>query len=616
MKIAFVLWLALPFFAQMAFAQTAFAQTSEEITVTATRTETRLADTPASVVVLGRNDVEHAATIDDALRQVPGFTLFRRTGSRTANPTSQGVSLRGLGASGASRAVVLDDGVPLNDPFGGWVYWGRVPRLSLQRVEVLRGGASDLYGSGAMSGVVQFVRRHETNALDLDLSGGTQGTGTASLYAAWPNLRVAVDWLTTDGYVLVPSDQRGAVDRQAGGQHSLIDVTAIQGPFFLRASRYAESRNNGTPLQTNDTFLRQLSAGLDQNALSVRVYASHQDYRQIFSAIAADRATERLTVDQRVPSRSVGGSAQWSMPIGNRHALLLGGEWRDVHGTSDELQYAFNGKVTHVENGGVQQIGGAFLEDIIAATDRLGITAALRVDSWRDHETATSPRLSMIYRASNDLSLTASAYRAFRAPTLNELYRGFRVGNVQTLANASLTPEHLEAVEAGARWRWLRATLFSMTIDDTISNVTLSSTPSLITRQRQNAASSRSRGAELEGEWRLPRDMRLSAGYLLTDTDVHGKRIPQVARHQATLQWMVSSFGVETRWASRQFDDDLNQFPLRPYIVTDVFARYGRFTVSAENIFNRRVEAGATPVITLGQTRAIRVGWRFGALGF
>src|ERR1043165_9192142 len=153
-------------------------QSSDSITVTATRTETRLADTPSSVVVLNREAINAspATTIDDALREVPGFTLFRRSGSRSANPTSQGVSLRGIGASGASRAIVLDDGVPLNDPFGGWVYWGRLPRASLDRVEVLRGGASDLYGSAAMGGVVQFLRRRDGVAVDL--SAGSERTGT------------------------------------------------------------------------------------------------------------------------------------------------------------------------------------------------------------------------------------------------------------------------------------------------------------------------------------------------------------------------------------------------------------------------------------------------------
>src|SRR5215208_4682662 len=136
----------------MILAALILAQLTETITVTATRTETRVADTPASVVVLSREAVEASAapTLDDALRQVAGFTLFRRTGSRVANPTAQGVTLRGVGASGASRALVLDDGVPLNDPFGGWIYWGRLPRIAMDRAEILRGGASDLYGSSAM----------------------------------------------------------------------------------------------------------------------------------------------------------------------------------------------------------------------------------------------------------------------------------------------------------------------------------------------------------------------------------------------------------------------------------------------------------------------------------
>src|SRR6266542_4891835 len=139
-----------------------------QVTVTATRTDTRLEETAASIVVLGQKELETTAalTLDDSLRQVPGFSLFRRGGSRTANPTTQGVSLRGLGASGASRAVVLADGIPLNDPFGGWVYWDRLPRVSITEVEVLRGSASHLYGSGALGGVVNLVTKsRETNSL-------------------------------------------------------------------------------------------------------------------------------------------------------------------------------------------------------------------------------------------------------------------------------------------------------------------------------------------------------------------------------------------------------------------------------------------------------------------
>src|SRR5688572_2240511 len=308
----------------MMLAALVLAQLSETITVTATRTETRVADTPASVVVLSREAVEASAapTLDDALRQVAGFTLFRRTGSRVANPTSQGVTLRGVGASGASRALVLDDGVPLNDPFGGWVYWGRVPRTALDRVEVLRGGASDLYGSSAMGGVIQFVRR-KSSGIDVDLSAGSHETGTASLFAAGDWWSVAADFLTTAGYVLVRPEDRGAVDVEADVRHTAVDATIRGGGAFLRASHYSESRHNGTSLQVNDTTLRHLAIGGDAavfgGALALRAYGTDQDYYQTFSAIAPDRNSERLTVEQRVPSHGLGGSAQFTRAFGDRH---------------------------------------------------------------------------------------------------------------------------------------------------------------------------------------------------------------------------------------------------------------------------------------------------------
>ena len=585
-------------------------RTQDSITVTATRTKTRLADTPASVIVLDRAAILNAPAPDDALRQVPGFALFRRTNSRAANPTSQGVSLRGVGASGASRALVLDDGIPLNDAFGGWIYWGRVPRAALDRVEVLRGGASDLYGSAAMGGVVQFLRRQ--SGVAVDVSAGSERTQTASLFAAhdlgaWRG-KVAADVLRTDGYVLVAPEQRGAADTNADARHAAVDAT-IERLFgddaraFVRGAHYAESRDNGTPLQINDTNFRQLALGADAGPLLLRLYGSEQRYHQTFSAVAADRNSERLTVDQRVPSRARGGSLQFARGIGDRHALVAGVEERNVAAT--DIEGATRTK-------GAQRTTAAFVEDSVVVAPSLTVTGAMRLDRWRDEE-AWSPRLSAIWRASDRIALTAAAYRAFRAPTLNELLRNFRVGNVITLANGALGPERLSAVEAGVRIASFRATLFSMTTDDTISNVTLSTTPSLITRQRQNQGSSRSRGLELDADRRLGRDWRLSAGWLFADAALStGRRTPQVPRNTATLQatWR-DSLGVQARWSSRQFDDDLNQFPLRGYAAIDLFASRGIVYAAVENVTNARIEAGATPVVTLGQPRALRAGLRW-----
>ena len=246
-------------------------------------------------------------------------------------------------------------------------------------------------------------------------------------------------------------------------------------------------------------------------------------------------------------------------------------------------------------------------------------TAGLRADWWRDAE--WSPRLSMLWRANPALAFSASAYKSFRAPTLNELHRGFRVGNINTLPNPDLTAENLTGYEVGARLRNARLTLFSMTVDDTIANVTISQTPELITRQRQNLGSTRSRGIELDGEWSIGRDWRASASWLYVDArvregELRGLRVPQVPRHQATAQMSWRRVGAQLRWSAMQFDDDRNELPLDAYFVADLFASHplGRgieLTFAAENVLDRDVEVSATPVITLGQPRAFRLGLHY-----
>ncbi len=591
-----------------------------------------LGDTAEDVNVVSRTAVQNSAApaVDDALRQVPGFTLFRRTDSRAANPTSQGVSLRGIGASGASRALVLDDGIPLNDPFGGWVYWGRVPEAALERVEVLRGGVSDLYGSSAMGGVIDFVRRDRTSIgagdVQLDASRGSQGMRTTSLFAAVPHVSVAADLFDTDGYILTQPSQRGAVDVAATSRHTSLDATVRKDAAFLRAMAYDETRGNGTPLTVNDTHLRQLAAGIDASSLALRGYVLEQRYHQTFSSIAIGRASERLTVDQRVPSRSSGGSLDWRRTFGST-LVHLGGDVRDVEGTSHERT------ATALTTAGGHQRSTALRAMLLWQRDRLTITGGGRYDGWRNFDAeqsgaplpsrrdrAWSPRVTALYELAPRRSLSASAYSCFRAPSLNELYRGFRVGNVVTQPNAQLGPERLTGFEVGARDRDLRVTFFAMRIADTIANVTLATTPALITRRRQNFGSSRSRGAEVEWS-HVTCATTLTAGYLFADATLSsGARTPQVPRHQATLQLAQRSggmtFGLQSRWSSRQFDDDLNQFPLRSAFATDLFAsrnvvRNLDVIAAVENLFNARVEASATPVITLAQPRAVRVGMRY-----
>jgi outer membrane receptor protein involved in Fe transport len=652
------------------------APLSEAVTVTATRTETRLNDVAGSLVVLSSRDVETtaAATLDDALRQVPGFTLFRRTGSRAANPTTQGVSLRGVGASGASRALVLVDGIPLNDPFGGWVYWGRVPRESVERIEVLRGGASSLYGSSALGGVVNVITRNtEDKAFSLSASYGNEATGEASLFAAGRkgglSAKVAAEVFSTRGYTLVDEEERGRVDVPAGVHRTAIDLTierAIRerGRVFLRGSLFGEARTNGTPLQINRTHARELSAGLDWQArragsFTFRAYGGTQVYDQTFSAISADRSSEALTRLQRSPSQSKGITLQWSRSFGTHQTLVAGLDAQEVRGASDEIAYAAARPTSLANAGGRQRNLGLFLEDLVNANARLLFKIGGRVDTWRNtdsfqstraltltgtsstnvfparDETAFSPQGSVLYRVTEHVSLNASLYRAFRAPTLNELYRSFRVGDALTLANENLRAERLTGGEAGAQFGGfdrrltVHTTVFWTEVTRPVANVTLSVTPTLITRQRQNLGRTRSRGLELEADAQLSNTWSLSGGYLFVDAGVLefpanitlvGKRLPQVARHQLTFQARYSNPSIFTlafqgRASGTQFDDDQNLFPLEPYFTLDAFLsrrlnRNLEAFAAAENLFNQRYTVGRTPIRTVGPPLLFRLGFR------
>ncbi|MEJ2008739.1 MAG: TonB-dependent receptor [Acidobacteriota bacterium] len=658
------------------------AAVAQQVTVTATRTPTLLSQTTADVRVLTQREVAATAalTLDGTLSQVPGFTLFRRTGSRTANPTTQGVSLRGVGASGASRALVLVNDIPLNDPFGGWVYWDRVPREAVSRMEVVRGGASDLYGSHAMGGVINIITRKPTHSqFSLDTSYGNENTPDASFWSAlqYGPWRMALDGeaFNTDGYIMVDKQYRGTVDTRAGSEHEVGDATlertiSNRGRAFVEASYFRETRANGTPLQTNSTHIRQLAVGANwvsarAGLFSFRGYGGPQVFDQTFSAVAPARNSESLVRSQRVPAQQLGVEFQWTRPAGKKQTLVAGFDGQEVRGSSNELGF-FNGQMTSALGaGGRQRTIGIFGEDVIRLARRWQVTAAVRFDGWRNYDalstlkplasagpttvinfpertqSAFSPRLGILYRLTSNLSLVASAYRAFRAPTLNELYRGFRVGDVVTQANSQLRAERLTGTEAGAEFSAFhrrlsgRGTFFWSDITDPIANVTLSVEPNLITRQRQNLGRTRSRGIDLDATLHLTRTFELTSGYEFADATVLsfpvnpalvGLEIPQVPRNTFTFQalysnpsaanrWRRVTLGLQGRFVGNQYDDDLNQLPLGKFFTLDAFLsrRVWRDTevyIAVENIFDERYTVERTPVPELGPPILFRVGFR------
>jgi outer membrane receptor protein involved in Fe transport len=629
----------------------------EAVNVTSSRTDIPKTDPSVTMTVFPAAELLTSAplALDDALKAVPGFTLFRRTSSRVSNPTAQGVTLRGLGGTGASRSLVLADGVPLNDAFGGWVYWDKLPQVAIDRVEVLRGSGSDLYGADAVGGVVQILTwRPSRSAGRALVEGGNLGTGRVSLFAgdrhgAW-SYNAGGEWFAIDGYIPVALDQdagiapRGPIDSKLGSTHrsgvAAIDHQGANGwRFSTRGSVFTDNRRNGTPAVVNDTASRQgageAAGGAAGGLLSARAFGGTQGYDQTFSAVSADRTAEDLNRLQHVPTRTAGAAVTWRRAAG-RHTVLVGVESKFINGETQETQLSLGRVVATSTAGGTQRVVSTFVQDTFLAGERLTLVFGAHGDRWHTESKNSSynktlgsfnPRASLAFRLGAGLALRGSMYRGFRAPTLNELYRGFRAGNTQTNPNEALAPERLTGYDAGflaTRGRVsVRVTGYWNVLDDVITNITVSATSQLITKVRANADKMRTSGAEVEADIRLSRSWvaGFSSGIgdarFTGESSLRGNRVPQVPAHNLAVttrysrdRWTASA---HFRVTGAQFEDDLNVFRLGPATVLDAFVsrRVGGGVstfVAIENVFDNEYDVGRTPILTTGMPRAARAG--------
>ena len=547
----------------------------ESVTVTPSRTEQRLGDIPASVNVIDKETIRRSPAVvaDDVLRLAPTFSLFRRTSSLSAHPTAQGVSLRGIGPSGVSRSLVLIDGVPFNDPFGGWVYWTRVALESVERIELIDGASSSVWGNYALGGVINVVSaRPRPRTFEMRTQAGTRDTWKLDFFGSdvWGRAGVSLEgsFFDTGGFPQVIAAERGLVDTKAQVEYRNVGVKIDYSPAdrvstFVRGGYFREERDNakmttipvgnaGVP-EANDTLWKSASAGVraslpDQSDLQATLFLDWERFTSNFMAVppaTPARSIGRMTLLQQVPTTGIGGIATWTKALSTRHLLSAGTDFRRVEGESQErVLDAATGTsaVTRRETGGAQLSSGTFVQGQFWPVEALSVTVSGRVDHWRNFEahhnetsvatglpTAThrgdlpdrddtvfSPRLAALYHVTDRVTAWGSIGTGFRAPTLNELYRQFSVGALVTLANDQLGPERLVGGEVGlnvapAENMTVRTTWFDNRMKNPISNVTIG----VNRAQRQNLGRTRIRGFQTDVEYRFGRDWRAGAAYVL-----------------------------------------------------------------------------------------------------
>lgn len=603
--------------------------------------ETPQSDVPEPIIVTGRGladapsvpaystrEIDRDALlssgsgrIEDALGTVAGFQQFRRSDSRSANPSAQGATLRALGGNASSRAQVLLDGVPMADPFFGYIPFSALAPERLASARVTRGGGSGPFGAGALAGTIELTSADAATLGALSGQALVNDRGESELAATLARelgagfATVSGRWDRGRGFFTTPPDQRVPASARAAyeswsvqlrGVAPLTDTIELQARGLAYDDRRTlRFRGADSTSEGQDASLRLVGRGPWQFDLVGYVQARN------FSNVVISSTRFVPTLDQRnTPSTGLGGKIEVRPPTGPDNVLRLGLDYRRSSGElfEDAISTA-NGAVTARRRaGGVNTDLGLFAENDLTL-GAVTLTGGVRADRYtvregffRESNAAgvvvaddrfagragwdLSLRGGVLVRAGAGLSLRAAAYSALRLPTLNELYRPFVVFPVTTQANAALDNERLEGFEAGIDYAPgdnlnLSLTAFDNRVNDAIANVTVG--PNL--RKRQNIDAIRARGVEGAARVALG-PVRFDGSLAWTDAEARGSgaaaaldglRPAQTPRIIATgtfsvrpaAGWLLSA---TLRHVGAQFEDDLETDLLPAATTVDAFA--------------------------------------------
>ncbi|QUM71085.1 TonB-dependent receptor [Sphingopyxis granuli] len=639
-------------------------------------------DGAQGVAVLRDLDPGLGSRIENRLRDEAGIVQFRRSDGRTAHPTSQGVTLRGLGGNASSRALVTLDGVPQADPFGAWVAWSAYDAIRLGGIVVARGGGSGADGPGALAGTIGLYSEM-ADGIEASFAHGSRDGWDATL-SAGARLgagQVAIDgrYSRGDGFVPVTAGQRGAVDRAAPYEQGGLGVrlrfdAGADSRVEASLRGFSDRRDRGVDFTTSridgvDASLRFVHDPAGATQWLALAYVQQRDFDSGFASVAADRNSVAPALFQRVPATGLGGRVELRPAIGGANPLRVGVDWRRTVGRTEE-DYFFTALVPgrHRVAGGSSDTLGSFAEWTSSdPQDGFLWTVSGRLDRWwlaagyrheynfggppiSDASFAArqgwegSGRIGLRWTA-NGFSLRAAGYRGWRLPTLNELYRPFRVGADATAANELLKPERLWGGEVGADWQGggtkLSATLFANRLSNAIANVTLAAGPGNFPgvgfvaagatySQRQNLDAIDSKGVEVSAEQVIgPAVLRATWAYTDARVDasgaaaaLDGRRPAQIARHGASLSLRDNGGGpfggfATLRYIGAQNEDDLGLQRLGDALTLDAGLSWrlsGAIGIEArgENLFDEPVPAAisSSGIVERATPRTLWIGTR------
>jgi outer membrane receptor protein involved in Fe transport len=635
-----------------AFADEAAPNTVTEVIVTATRSERSLQDLPASASIVTGAAIAQtpAKSLDDILRRVPSVDV-PLAASYQLHPTALNVSIRGLGGI---RALVLLDGVPLNDPFFGYVQWNRVPLETIDRVEVVRGGGATLWGNYAMGGVINVLTRSpDHDQLTIDAAGGSYGTYRGDVYGGLVvsdavKLGLEAGVSHTDGFITAPKDLAEPISVPTSftahnfaftGQ--VTPTPSLTGHFRIGYHENRQTLGSALSIDKQRTWTYSGDVTQDLGELgAVTLTAFHDDSRfrtdNTDTPDGIEKGDAEFVQNRHItPVHDTGASLVWAKTFadGWLHAATAGVDYHGIQGRDVADIFDAAGALVRTDVGsGKQRFLGAFGQVSLRPIQTLEILASLRYQNFKNYDafdgapgglghapdqstSSVDPRISVRWSVTPQFALRAAAYEAFRAPTLDNLYRAFSTPEGIFFGNPALKPETLRGAEAGfdvtrGALR-VQVTGFTNTIRDLLTSAPLpdDEVPAgfFYATRNINAGRARSRGVEAEVDWTLTPEWSATLGYAFADSTIVenefdpesvGKQQGGIPRNRvagsvtyaAASGWRVTP---QLRWVSKSWGDNDNTFPVDSHVVVDLAASYPvthrlQAYVQIENLFDKR----------------------------
>lgn len=620
----------------------------DEVVITGLKGQEQLVrESPMSITALTATTIRNtpATTIDELLRAVPGVQL-PLLNSQANFPANPSISLRGLGiGDGATRTLVLVDGIPANGAFFKNVFWSRTPQQHIDRIEVIRGANSSSHGSYAMGGLLNIVASPISTEpqLNLDLRGGSQGTYQGNVYASIPiseKIRTSLDvnYFSTEGYQLLNKADKGAIDQKFDAENYGIrsktefllkdDLTANIGFNYFN-----DDRNAGTKLGISSTEIFDVDAQVkkywkNNSHLTFTLFYSDEQFENDGTSLVDRDSRDAEFVSNRhdTPSDNVGGSIVYSKRINDTFKeLTFGADVNRISGKDDADIFLSDGSFALRRIGeGTQFSTGVFSKVRYAPIEKLEIQPTIRFDyfnasngSLTENNVVTNfnensfesfnPRLDVRYQALSALDLKGSFYTGFRAPTLAELYRTFGTTTFIGRANPQLTQEKLVGGEFSVVYTKGRyngqVTAFTNTVEDLVSQVVVGFSP--FTLQNENIGEIRSRGVEFSNTIQATKHLSMNLSYVYSDSkviekeedeEIIGNKVEGVPDHFFSFtvgytQPKGFNFLLRGRYLDDQFQDISNEILLPSHFILDasgsyIFSKKLTVYVTGENILD------------------------------